>query len=157
MSGERTKGQEYPAVARRYVVAQRAWSYHLRKPLQNEEEHQRLWREYKAAEAEFNSPAPAWQPVALSYQTRRLLDSLFAVELQGQAADLLELHCGRGIVHKRDGDLSEKELGLIEHIRYWVLRRCDGSLERLAKLVEVAEEDWREVAWWEPVDEGEAP
>ncbi len=75
----------------------------------------------------------------LSVDTAALIAAVFDAELQPAVRALLEEHCGVSL--PGSGEMTSADL---ERIRFAALRLSTGSLEKLCRVVEAANDDWRD-------------
>lgn len=78
--------------------------------------------------------------VALTQDTRRLVECVFALEHRSAAVTLLESRCGSGLPFMREATPQA-----LERLRFAALKLSQGSLDELARAVDVANTDWRDV------------
>jgi hypothetical protein len=78
--------------------------------------------------------------IALSLETQRRLDALFAGPARDAAATLLVSQCGADLPlwHGKDP-------GGLERIRFAALKLGNGDLGELRRAVQIARVDWRDV------------
>lgn len=79
-------------------------------------------------------------PVPLSPGTQRRLDALFAEPERQTVSHLLVTQCGDNLPLWHDKDPRG-----LERIRFAALKLSNGSLAELARAVEIAQTDWRDV------------
>jgi hypothetical protein len=78
--------------------------------------------------------------IELTPDTERLVQVLFAQEHHASVLALLRTQCGAG-VHFGPSPTPES----MERLRFAVLKLSEGSMEKLARALEVANIDWRDV------------
>lgn len=78
--------------------------------------------------------------MALSPETQRRLEALFAGPARPIAAELLLTHCGANLPLWREADPQG-----LERIRFAALKLSNGDLSELRRAVEIANVDWRDV------------
>ena len=79
-------------------------------------------------------------PVPLSAATRARMDLLFSVEDRRAAALLLEEECANNLPYLERAGPKE-----LERYRLAALKLSNGSLVKLARAVEMAKIDWRDL------------
>ncbi len=78
--------------------------------------------------------------IELSTTTRQLVSHLFPSPVGDQVTQLLEHECAENLPLTSSPDA----VGL-ERIRFAVIRASDGDIDRLLKLISLAQQDWRDV------------
>jgi len=79
-------------------------------------------------------------PIPLSSETQRRLDALFLEPDRRAVSELLITQCGDSLPLWHDKDPQG-----LERIRFAALKLSKGSLAELARAVEIAQVDWRDV------------
>lgn len=78
--------------------------------------------------------------IALTPNTWRLVECVFTPEHRSAAVSLLEARCGSGLPLMREATPQT-----LERLRFAVLKLSQGSLDELARAIDVANTDWRDV------------
>ncbi len=96
-----------------------------------------FWRRYLKGRRKAEPELP---PVPLSPATRQRVDRLFRHQDRATAAAMLADRCGNNLPLLEA--LDELQL---ERVRFAALRLSEGNLDELARAIELAKSDWRDL------------
>lgn len=78
--------------------------------------------------------------VELSAATWNIVQKLFLPEYQQEVGQLLEYECGNNLPFCENSDKED-----LERIRFAVLKMSKGDIDKLRRVIKLAQEDWRDV------------